>query len=78
MMPRVEDSPSRERENRGHKKQAENYASAYRKHMDESFGRTEAARHEKVLFLQELNQTMPPPIPELAKPESPLPTKLAR
>ena len=61
----------------GHKEVSLGYAKAFRTHMDESFGRTEAARHEKVLFLRELNSTMPP-TPELAKPESPRPTKLAR
>lgn len=51
----------------GHKEKAEGYAKKFREHMDESFGRTEAARHEKVLFLQELNEAMPPPPTSLPK-----------
>ena len=45
----------------GRKEKAEVYARKFREHMDESFGRTEASRYEKVLFLQELNEAMPPP-----------------
>ena len=43
----------------GHKEEATAYAESFREHMDESFGRTEASRQEKVLFLRELNATMP-------------------
>ena len=43
----------------GHRAEAARFASAFRTHMDSTFGRTESVRQEKILFLRELDEAMP-------------------